>query len=71
MGFYVSLAQVGMEMAVPAGIGMGVDHYCGSSPWGVVIGAVFGLIAGFAHLIAIANRQQDNGWSSKSGQDLR
>jgi F0F1-type ATP synthase assembly protein I len=59
-GQYISVAGVGMEMAAMVGIGLLLDHYFGWSPWGVVGGAVFGLIAGVAHLAALANRRNDS-----------
>jgi F0F1-type ATP synthase assembly protein I len=55
-GVYLSVAYVGMEMAAPIGLGLLLDHFLGWSPWGVVGGAVFGLVAGVAHLAALANR---------------
>jgi F0F1-type ATP synthase assembly protein I len=58
-GFYISIAQVGLEMAALIGIGLLLDHYFDWSPWGVVGGAVFGLIAGVVHLAALANRRDD------------
>jgi F0F1-type ATP synthase assembly protein I len=59
-GYYLSVAQVGMEMAAPIGVGLILDRYLGCSPWGVVGGAVFGLIAGVAHLAVLANRRNDS-----------
>ena len=59
-GYYLSLAQVGMEMAAPIGLGLVLDHYLNWSPWGVVGGAVFGLVAGIAHLAVLANRRDDS-----------
>ncbi|HXG13276.1 MAG TPA: AtpZ/AtpI family protein [Gemmataceae bacterium] len=56
-GYYVSLAQVGLEMVAPVGIGIALDHYLGWSPWATIGGAVFGLIGGVAHLIALTNRR--------------
>lgn len=58
-GVYISIAQVGLEMAALIGIGLLLDHYFDWSPWGVVGGAVFGLVAGVAHLAALANRRND------------
>jgi F0F1-type ATP synthase assembly protein I len=45
-----------MEMAACVAIGLLLDHYLNWSPWGVVGGAVVGLVAGIAHLAALANR---------------
>lgn len=59
-GHYVSLAQVGLEMVAPIGIGLLLDYQFGWSPWGVVIGAVIGLVGGIAHLVALANRTGDS-----------
>jgi F0F1-type ATP synthase assembly protein I len=63
-GYYIALAQVGMEMVIPIGIGVALDYYLKWSPWGVVGGAVFGLVGGLAHLVALVNRE-DHSNSSK------
>jgi F0F1-type ATP synthase assembly protein I len=57
LGRYVAIAQVGLEMAAPIGLGLVLDYYLHWSPWGVIGGAVFGLVAGVTHLITLANRQ--------------
>jgi F0F1-type ATP synthase assembly protein I len=70
LGYYVTLAQIGLEMAVPAGIGVALDRYFGwRTPWGVIAGAILGLVAGLAHLISLANQRQDSG--SESRRDLK
>ena len=33
MGYFFALGQVGLEMAVPIGVGAVIDHYAGSGPW--------------------------------------
>jgi F0F1-type ATP synthase assembly protein I len=60
---YVELAQVGMEMVVPLGVGLALDHYLHWSPWGVVTGAILGLVAGIGHLVSILNRHDPSGRS--------
>ena len=60
LGYYIALAQVGLEMVVPIGIGAALDHYLKWSPWGVVGGAVFGLVGGLAHLVAMINRESQS-----------
>jgi F0F1-type ATP synthase assembly protein I len=66
LGYYYALAQVGLEMVAPLGIGVALDYYLKwTAPWGAVVGAILGLIGGIAHLAAIANRRQDSGSSSK------
>jgi F0F1-type ATP synthase assembly protein I len=66
-GHYISLAQVGMEMAAPIGVGLAVDHWLDWSPWGVVVGAVLGLVGGLAHLVVLVNRQDAK--NSKAPRD--
>lgn len=58
-GYYFTIGQVGMEMAAPAGLGAVLDHYLGWSPWGVIVGAMVGLVGGMAHLLALLNQQQE------------
>lgn len=58
LGYYVALAQVGLEMVVPIIIGVLSDSYFNWTPWGAVVGAVFGLILGLVHLVAMVNRHE-------------
>jgi F0F1-type ATP synthase assembly protein I len=60
MGFYVSLAQVGMEMAVPAAVGLWLDNQFGWQPWGVISGAVLGFVTGMLHLLQLLSRQPNS-----------
>jgi F0F1-type ATP synthase assembly protein I len=60
LGYYVALAQVGLEMVAPIGVGLLLDHYLEWRPWGVIGGAVFGLVAGLAHLVALSQRSDKN-----------
>ncbi len=68
LGYYITLAQVGMEMVIPIGIGAALDHYLKWGPWGVVGGAIFGLVGGLAHLVALVNREDP---SNSSKPDSR
>jgi F0F1-type ATP synthase assembly protein I len=56
LAYFVGLAQVGLEMAAPAGVGLLLDNYLGWQPWGVIVGAVLGLVAGLVHLVALSQR---------------
>jgi F0F1-type ATP synthase assembly protein I len=67
-GHYISVAQVGVEMAAPIGVGLAADYLLGWSPWGVVVGALLGLVAGVAHLVVLMNRQ-DQSHSTKPPQE--
>jgi F0F1-type ATP synthase assembly protein I len=59
-GTYVELAQVGMEMVAPLGVGLALDFYLHWSPWGAVTGAILGLVAGIGHLVSILNRHDQS-----------
>ena len=61
LGKYIGLAQVGLGMAAPIGVGVTLDLYFGWMPWGTIVGAVLGLVGGVAHLVAIASRQDRAG----------
>lgn len=56
LGRPFALAQVGLEMVAPIVLGLILDSKLDWSPWGVVVGAVVGLVGGLAHLIVQANR---------------
>jgi F0F1-type ATP synthase assembly protein I len=60
LGYYITLAQVGFEMVIPIGIGAALDYYLKWTPWGIVGGAVFGLIGGLSHLVALMNRENQS-----------
>jgi F0F1-type ATP synthase assembly protein I len=56
LGYYFSLAQVGMEMVAPMGLGIFLDYSFGWTPWGTVIGFVLGFVGGFAHMLMMVQR---------------
>ncbi len=60
LGRYLTLGQVGMEMVAPVGLGLAADYYLGWTPWGVIVGAIFGLVMGVAHLVVLSS-QANNG----------
>jgi F0F1-type ATP synthase assembly protein I len=64
-GSFVSIGQIGMEMAVPIGIGVALDYYFNSGPWATIAGAVLGFTGGMAHLIALANKGNDASTSKR------
>jgi F0F1-type ATP synthase assembly protein I len=55
------MAQVGIEMVVPIGLGLALDYWLGWTPWLTVAGAILGFAGGLVHLIAIANKDNRDG----------
>lgn len=70
MGRYVALSQIGLEMVAPILVGLVVDHYLGSAPWALVVGAILGLCGGFLHLVHLLNKMDEKD-SSRSDQESR
>ncbi len=56
LGYYFALAQVGLEMVFPLGVGLVLDHYLNWSPWATVVGAVVGFVGGLFHLVIMVSR---------------
>ncbi len=57
---YRSLALISTavaEMVVPILLGVWLDHRAGTGPWGLILGALLGVVGGTAHLIVIARRE--------------
>jgi F0F1-type ATP synthase assembly protein I len=69
LGFYFSLAQIGLEMVVPIGVGVLLDLNLGWRPWAAIAGAVLGFVAGFTHLISMLNRHNKKSDSDKKERD--
>ncbi len=68
LGYYFTLAQVGMEIVAPIGLGVWLDQAVwGWAPWGLIGGAVLGFVGGLTHLVVLANRQDDGGRPGKQG----
>jgi hypothetical protein len=63
VGHYFALAQVGLEMVVPVGVGMLLDKSLGWHPWATAVGAVVGLAGGLTHLVWTLNRRESSGSS--------
>jgi F0F1-type ATP synthase assembly protein I len=53
MAKVAQISQIGMEMAVPVGLGIGVDFWLKTMPWFTIIGAILGPTLGFVHLLSL------------------
>jgi F0F1-type ATP synthase assembly protein I len=70
LGFYLSLAQIGMEMVFPTVVGIGLDYYFNWTPRATIVGFVIGFVGGFIHLLMLV-KQHDKAEKSKPGGDSK
>jgi F0F1-type ATP synthase assembly protein I len=56
MGYYFALAQIGLEMVAPIGLGLLLDYWLGWMPWATVICTVLGFVGGMIHLVVMVQR---------------
>jgi hypothetical protein len=61
VGRAYAMAQVGIEMVAPIGLGVALDCWLGWTPWATVAGAVFGFVGGLVHLVSMMNKENRNG----------
>jgi F0F1-type ATP synthase assembly protein I len=54
------ISQIGMEMAIPVGIGVGLDYWLKTMPLCTIIGAILGPTLGFIHLMGILKQPRDD-----------
>jgi F0F1-type ATP synthase assembly protein I len=66
MGYYAALAQIGVEMVLPAVGGYYLDQWLGTTPWIMVAAAVFGFAASLIHLFAILRQKARDESSDKT-----
>jgi F0F1-type ATP synthase assembly protein I len=57
LGYYFTLAQVGLEMVAPLVVGLVIDYWAGWGPWATLAGIVLGFVGGMVHLVMLANKQ--------------
>jgi F0F1-type ATP synthase assembly protein I len=58
MGYYVALAQTGLEMVLPAAGGYFLDVWLGTTPWITIVAAVFGFAAGLTHMVLLLRQKE-------------
>ena len=56
LGYYFTLAQVGLEMVAPLIVGLVIDAVLGTSPWLMLAGIIFGFVGGLTHIIMLTNK---------------
>lgn len=56
LGYYFTLAQVGVEMVAPLIVGLVLDNVLDTGPWLAVAGIVLGFIGGITHIVVLTNR---------------
>jgi F0F1-type ATP synthase assembly protein I len=61
LGRAMALSQVGLMMAAPAGLGLLLDRWVGWGPWGVIAGAILGLVTGLIQLVRLGNQDKKPG----------
>ena len=57
--FHLVLAQTGLEMVAPIGLGLVLDSYFGWRPWSTVAGVAVGLIGGIGHMVYLVNHHRE------------
>jgi F0F1-type ATP synthase assembly protein I len=57
LGYYMTLAQVGLEMVAPVVVGLVADHFAGTMPWITLGGIVLGFVGGLTHLVVLGQKQ--------------
>jgi len=48
------IMTIGLEFALPAAAGYGLDSWLGTTPWATLAGAVLGFLAGMLHSVRMA-----------------
>ncbi len=66
-GWGYQATTISMEMVVPALLGLWLDRRLGTLPAFLILGAIFGMVAGMIHLLGFARHvgEQGKGKSSK------
>jgi F0F1-type ATP synthase assembly protein I len=65
LGRLLAQSQLGLEMVAPIILGLVLDQYLNWTPppWGVIGGAVLGLVIGLVHAVRLTNREDRPGSS--------
>ncbi len=55
MDWGTRVTAIGLEFALPAFLGFGLDRWWGTAPWMTILGAFLGLGIGMVHLVRLAS----------------
>lgn len=55
MDWGTRVTAIGLEFALPAFVGFGLDRWWGSAPWMTILGAFLGVGIGMLHVIRLAS----------------
>ena len=54
MDWGTRVTTIGLEFALPAFLGFGLDRWWHTAPWMTIVGAFLGLVIGMMHLVRLA-----------------
>jgi F0F1-type ATP synthase assembly protein I len=49
----LALSVIGVEMITPALLGLALDYWLGTSPWGFIVGTLIGFVGSLIHLVRL------------------
>jgi hypothetical protein len=55
MDWGTRVTTIGLEFALPAFLGFGLDRWWGTAPWMTILGSFLGLGIGMLHLVRLAS----------------
>ena len=68
MDWGTRVTTIGLEFALPAFLGFGLDRWWSTAPWMTILGSFLGLGIGMVHLVRLATELSA---TSKERQDTR
>jgi ATP synthase protein I len=64
------ITSIGLEFAVPAFLGFGLDRWWHTGPWLTILGSLLGLVVGMLHLVRLAATLSRSGPTGRGGGPL-
>jgi hypothetical protein len=63
------VTTIGLEFALPAFVGFGLDRWWDTSPWMTLVGAILGVATGMTHVLRLASSLQAPGGTRARAAD--